>query len=186
MNRLLSVLDKYTLVSNSDAHSPSKLGREANLFNSNLDYDSMIKAMKEKNGFEGTIEFYPEEGKYHMDGHRKCNVMLLPHDTIKNNGICPVCGKPVTVGVFHRVNELADRETPLLTKPFYSLIPLNEILSEILDSGPDTKTVVTAYEKLLNDLGPELDILLNRGIEDIEAAGGVLLARAISRCVMER
>ncbi|NLD39008.1 MAG: UvrD-helicase domain-containing protein [Desulfatiglans sp.] len=181
MNRLLSVLDKYTLVSNSDAHSPSKLGREANLFNSNLDYDSMIKAMKEKNGFEGTIEFYPEEGKYHMDGHRKCNVMLLPHDTIKNNGICPVCGKPVTVGVFHRVNELADRETPLLTKPFYSLIPLNEILSEILDSGPDTKTVVTAYEKLLNDLGPELDILLNRGIEDIEAAGGVLLARAISR-----
>ncbi|MBN1907174.1 MAG: UvrD-helicase domain-containing protein [Deltaproteobacteria bacterium] len=181
MNRLLSVLDKYTLVSNSDAHSPSKLGREANIFDADLNYDSMIRAMKEKDDFIGTIEFYPEEGKYHMDGHRKCNMMLHPHDTIKNNGICPVCGRPVTVGVFHRIAELADRETPLLTKPFYSLIPLNEILSEILNSGPDTKTVETAYEKLLNELGPELDILLNRDIADIEAAGGLLLARAISR-----
>jgi DNA helicase II / ATP-dependent DNA helicase PcrA len=181
MNRLLSALDKYTLVSNSDAHSPSKLGREANIFNTGLDYDNMIKAMKEKNGFDGTLEFYPEEGKYHMDGHRKCNLMLHPHDTIKNNGICPACGKPVTVGVFHRVAELSDRETPNLTKAFYSLIPLSEILSEILNSGPDTKTVETAYEKLLNDLGPELDILLNRELKDIETAGGVLLAKAISR-----
>jgi uncharacterized protein (TIGR00375 family) len=181
MNRLLSALDNYTLVSNSDAHSPSKLGREANIFNTALDYDSMIKAMKEKDEFLGTIEFYPEEGKYHMDGHRKCNLMLHPHDTIKNNSICSVCGKPVTVGVFHRVEELADRETPVLTKPFYSLIPLSEILSEILDSGPETKGVEAAYEELLNDLGPEIDILLNRDIEDIEAAGGVLLAKAISR-----
>ncbi len=181
MNRLLSALDKYTLVSNSDAHSPSKLGREANIFNTTLDYNSMIKAMKEKDDFLGTIEFYPEEGKYHMDGHRKCNLMLHPHDTIKNNGICPTCGKPVTVGVFHRVAELSDRETPKLTKPFHSLIPLSEILSEILDSGPDTKTVVTAYEKLLNDLGPEIDILINRDLKDIEAAGGALLSTAISR-----
>ena len=181
MNRLLSALDRYTLVSNSDAHSPSKLGREANIFNTGPDYDSMIRALKEKQGFEGTIEFYPEEGKYHMDGHRKCNMMLHPHDTIKNNSICPVCGKPVTVGVFHRVAELADRETPVLQNDFNSLIPLAEILSEILGTGPNTKTVNTAYEKLLNELGPELDILQNRNLSDIEEAGGVLLSKAISR-----
>ena len=181
MNRLLSALDKYLLVSNSDAHSPSKLGREANIFNCNPDYDSMIRAMKEKNGFEGTIEFYPEEGKYHMDGHRKCNMMLHPNDTIKNDGICPVCGKPVTVGVFHRVAELADRESPVLQKEFHSLIPLAEILSEIIGTGPNTKTVNTAYEKLLAELGPELDILLHMDLSDIETAGGILLSRAISR-----
>ena len=141
MNRLLSALDKYLLVSNSDAHSLSKLGREANIFNTHHDYDSMIRAMIKKDGFEGTLEFYPEEGKYHMDGHRKCSVMLHPHDTIRNKGICPECGKPVTVGVFHRVAELADRKTPKLTKNFYSLIPLAEILSEILSCGPNTKTV---------------------------------------------
>ena len=181
MNRLLSALDKYLLVSNSDAHSPSKLGREANIFNTGTDYDSMIQAMSSKKGFEGTIEFFPEEGKYHMDGHRKCNAMLHPNETIKNNGICPGCGKPVTVGVFHRVAELADRETPVLQKDFYSLIPLAEILSEILGTGPNTKTVNTAYEKLLSELGPELDILLNMDLADIEEAGGVLLSKAISR-----
>ncbi|MBN2419891.1 MAG: UvrD-helicase domain-containing protein, partial [Deltaproteobacteria bacterium] len=181
MNRLLSALDRYTLVSNSDAHSPSKLGREANIFKCNPDYDSMISAMKEKTGFEGTIEFFPEEGKYHMDGHRKCDIMLHPRDTIKNKGICPVCGKPVTVGVFHRVAELADRETPVLQKEFYSLIPLAEILSEILGAGPNTKTVETAYEKLLSDMGPELNLLLDAELSDIETAGGILLSRAISR-----
>ncbi len=181
MNRLLSQLDKYLLVSNSDAHSASKLGREANIFNCAPDYDSMIKAMKEKEGFEGTIEFYPEEGKYHMDGHRKCNCMLHPNDTIKRNGICPECGKPVTVGVFHRVAELADREEPVLQKKFHSLIPLAEMLSEIIGTGPATKTVSTAYEKLLTELGPELDILLNLDLKDIESAGGILLSKAISR-----
>lgn len=181
MNRLLSALDKYLLVSNSDAHSPSKLGREANIFNTNPDYDSMIQAMSSKKGFEGTIEFFPEEGKYHMDGHRKCNAMLHPNETIKNNGICPGCGKPVTVGVFHRVAELADRDVPVLQKDFFSLIPLAEILSEILGTGPSTKTVNTAYEKLLYELGPELDILLNMNPADIEEAGGVLLSKAISR-----
>ena len=181
MNRLLSALDKYLLVSNSDAHSPSKLGREANIFDTDADYDSMIRAMTDKKGFEGTIEFYPEEGKYHMDGHRKCNMMLQPHDTIRNKGICPECGKPVTVGVFHRVAELADREHPVLQNKFYNLIPLSEILSEILGSGPNTKTVEGAYEKLLTELGPELDILLNKDLSDIEAAGGILLSKAISR-----
>jgi len=181
MNRLLSALDKYTLVSNSDAHSPSKLGREANIFNTHPDYDSMIKAMIKKDGFEGTIEFYPEEGKYHMDGHRKCNMMLHPNDTIRNEGLCPECGKPVTVGVFHRVAELADREKPVLKKEFYSLIPLSEILSEILGCGPNTKTVNNVYEKLLRALGPELSILMDKDINDIEKTGGLLLSKAISR-----
>ena len=181
MNRLLSALDKYLLVSNSDAHSPSKLGREANIFNTGLSYDSMIKAMKEKAGFEGTIEFYPEEGKYHMDGHRKCGIMFHPHDTVKNKGLCPECGKPLTVGVFHRVAELADRKDPLLEKKFYSLIPLTEILSEILGCGPNTKTVNNVYEKLLTELGPELDILMDMAINDIERTGGLLLSKAISR-----
>lgn len=181
MNRLLSQLDRYLLVSNSDAHSPSKLGREANIFNTDPDYDSMIRAMVDKDGFEGTIEFYPEEGKYHMDGHRKCNVMLHPHETMENKGICPECGKPVTVGVFHRVAELADRKTPELTKDFYSLIPLTEILSEIFDCGPNTKTVERVYEKLLADLGPEINILMDHDLKDIETAGGLLLSKAVSR-----
>ena len=181
MNRLLSALDKYLLVSNSDAHSPSKLGREANIFNTSPDYHGMIRAMIEKKGFEGTVEFYPEEGKYHMDGHRKCGIMLHPNETVRNKGLCPECGKPVTVGVFHRVAELADRENPLLKKNFYSLIPLSEILSEILGCGPNTKTVGSAYDKLLAELGPELGILMDRDINDIERAGGLLLSRAVSR-----
>lgn len=181
MNRFLSALDKYLLVSNSDAHSPSKLGREANIFNTGISYDSMIKAMVEKTGFEGTIEFYPEEGKYHMDGHRKCGIMLHPGETIKNKGLCPECGKPLTVGVFHRVTELADRENPLLKNKFHSIIPLTEILSEILGCGPNTKTVNNVYEKLLAELGPELNILMDMDINDIEKTGGMLLSKAVSR-----
>jgi DNA helicase II / ATP-dependent DNA helicase PcrA len=181
MNRLLSSLDRFILVSNSDAHSPAKLGRESNLFDTELDYNKMIEAMISKNGFEGTIEFYPEEGKYHMDGHRKCNIMLDPHETRKYNGLCPACGKPVTVGVLHRVEELSDRESPELSKPFHSLIPLTEILSEIYNSGPATKTVITVYEELLSALGPELAILMDAQLTDIREKGGALLATAIER-----
>jgi DNA helicase II / ATP-dependent DNA helicase PcrA len=181
MNRRLSALDRYLLVSNSDAHSPEKLGREANLFDTRLDYDSLVKAMTEKKGFEGTIEFFPEEGKYHHDGHRKCRVSLHPSETRRRNGLCPKCGKPVTVGVLHRVYELADREAPRLPKPFYSVIPLSEILSEILDCGPSTKKVTAAYEELLASLGPELHILMDAPSKDIERAGGRLLAEAIDR-----
>ncbi|MGE5841425.1 MAG: endonuclease Q family protein, partial [Deltaproteobacteria bacterium] len=136
MNRRLSALDDYLLVSNSDAHSPEKLGREANLFDTPLDYDSLVRAMREKKGFEGTIEFFPEEGKYHHDGHRKCRVSLHPLETRRLGGVCPECSKPVTVGVLHRVYELADRQTRKFSKPFYSIIPLPEILSEILGCGP--------------------------------------------------
>ena len=181
MNRRLSALDDYLLVSNSDAHSPEKLGREANLFDTPLDYDSLVKAMTEKNGFEGTIEFFPEEGKYHYDGHRKCRLSLHPSETRRCNGVCPKCGKPVTVGVLHRVYELADREASKLPKPFYSIIPLPEILSEILGCGPSAKKVTVAYEELLAALGPELHILMDAPSKDIERAGGRLLAEAIDR-----
>jgi DNA helicase-2/ATP-dependent DNA helicase PcrA len=181
MNRRLSALDNCLLVSNSDAHSPEKLGREANLFDTRLDYDSLVKAMTEKKGFEGTIEFFPEEGKYHHDGHRKCRVSLHPSETRRRNGLCPKCGKPVTVGVLHRVYELADREAPKLPKPFYSIIPLPEILSEILDCGPSAKKVTGTYEELLAGLGPELHILMDAPSKNIERAGGRLLAEAIDR-----
>jgi len=181
MNRRLSALDDYLLVSNSDAHSPEKLGREANLFDTRLDYDSLVKAMTEKRGFEGTIEFFPEEGKYHHDGHRKCKVSLHPSETRRRNGVCTKCGKPVTVGVLHRVYELADREAPKLPKPFYSIIPLPEILSEILGCGPSAKKVTGAYEELLAALGPELHVLMDAPFKDIERAGGRLLAEAVDR-----
>jgi len=181
MNRLLSALDGYILVSNSDAHSPSKLGREANLFDTELDYYSMVKAMAEGTGFMGTIEFFPEEGKYHLDGHRKCGVRLDPYETRQNHGLCPECGKPLTVGVLHRVFELADRDKPVLSKDFVSLIPLTEILSEILRCGSGSKKVAAEYVALLHNLGPELFILMDAPLESIEKQGGPLLREAIER-----
>jgi len=181
MNRLISALDRYLLVSNSDAHSASKLGREANLFDTALDYPHMVRAMTGRDGFLGTVEFYPEEGKYHLDGHRKCRVRFNPNETQEHGGACPVCGKPLTVGVLNRVYELADREEPLLTRDVYSLIPLTEVLSELLDCGPAAKKVTIRYEKLLRDLGPELQILMEMPLPVIEKAGGDFLAEAVSR-----
>jgi len=181
MNRLLSAIDDYVLVSNSDAHSPAKLGREANIFDTNMDYDEMVRAMTVGEGFLGTVEFYPEEGKYHLDGHRKCDTRLRPQETRKHKGICPVCGKPLTIGVLHRVLELADRDTPVLTKDFFSLIPLQEVLSELLRCGPLTKKVMSHYEQLLVELGPELQILMDIAAGDIERAGGPVLTEAIER-----
>ena len=181
MNRTYSALDNFLLVSNSDAHSPAKLGREANIFDTELDYGKMLEAMIKGNGFEGTIEFFPEEGKYHFDGHRKCNIRLHPEETRTYNGICPSCGKPLTLGVLHRIDELSDRDIPKLSKAFYSLIPLTEILSEIFNCGPSTKKVLSIYEDLLVTLGPELQILMDIPVKDIEAAGGILLSKAIDR-----
>src|SRR5690554_3855312 len=136
MNWRCSFLDRFFLVSNSDAHSPEKLGREANLFDTELSYSSIIDALKGINkGFLGTIEFFPQEGKYHLDGHQKCHTRWEPDQTRKHNGICPVCGKKVTVGVLNRVMELADSkpDRPFKNKrPFVSLTPLKNILAEIL------------------------------------------------------
>ncbi|MBN1559277.1 UvrD-helicase domain-containing protein [candidate division KSB1 bacterium] len=186
MNWRLSMLDAYTLVSNSDAHSPAKLAREANLFQTDLSYDALFAALKDKksDAFGGTIEFFPQEGKYHLDGHRKCHACTTPSETIKNKGLCPVCGKPAVLGVSYRVEELADRPqgyTPADVKPFKSLIPLAEVLAEVVGSGPSTKRVDQLYHKLLRELGAELDILIELSLPDIQAVGGDLLMEAISR-----
>lgn len=181
MNRLLSALDSYVLISNSDAHSPGKTGREANIFDTGLDYTQMIQAMTTGRGFMGTIEFFPEEGKYHLDGHRKCQIRFQPTETVDHNGLCPQCGKPLTVGVLHRVHELSNREHPRLSKNFFSLIPLTEILSELLSVGPATKKVTSFYEKILAELGPELKILLDCPLDEIKASGGPILSEAVHR-----
>lgn len=186
MNWRVSWLDDYTLISNSDAHSPPKLAREATLFDTELSYDSLFSALRSGDPaqFKGTIEFFPEEGKYHLDGHRKCGVCWDPGTTIANEGLCTSCGKPVTVGVYHRVEELADREPGARSPsaaPFTSLIPLPEALSEVLGVGPNSKRVQTEYLRLLGRLGPELAILQSVPLEDISAAGGPVLAEGIRR-----
>lgn len=181
MNRRWSALDNYVLVSNSDAHSPGKLGREASLFETDLAYDPMIRAMSDGRGFAGTIEFFPEEGKYHLDGHRKCRIRLEPHETELYSGLCPECGKPVTVGVLSRVHELSNRDEPRLTKPFFSVIPLAEILSELMACGANSKRVSQEEERLLSELGPELEILIHLPLGRIETAAGPLFAEAVHR-----
>jgi len=182
MNRRVSFLDHLTLVSNSDAHSPEKLGREANLFNTSLSYQAIYSAMKTGEGFDGTIEFYPEEGKYHLDGHRKCDIRLSPEESQSLNGICPKCGKPLTLGVLYRVNELADRpEKKIVSPPFDSLIPLKEILSEILQKGPNTKTVAIHYQTAIEKLGSEFFILRECPLDKIETVHIPLFSEAIRR-----
>lgn len=185
MNWRVSKLDKYRLVSNSDAHSPSKLAREATVFDTNPDYFSIMNALKTGNGYVGTVEFFPEEGKYHEDGHRKCNVCLTPEESNKLNGLCPVCGKPMTIGVLNKVCELADRTADSTFKPdnagqVYSLVPLPEIISEILGVGPSSKSVTNEYERLINKFGSELSILRQVPIDDI-SKDFPLLGEGISR-----
>jgi uncharacterized protein (TIGR00375 family) len=186
MNWRVSWLDDYTLISNSDAHSPPKLAREATLFDTELSYDALFGALQSGDPaqFQGTIEFFPEEGKYHLDGHRKCGVCWEPVTTIANEGVCTQCGKPVTVGVYHRIEQLADRAPgvrPPSVAPFTSLIPLPEALSEILNVGPNSKRVQAEYMRLLGRLGPELVILRELPLEDIAASGGPQLAEGIRR-----
>jgi uncharacterized protein (TIGR00375 family) len=186
MHWMCSFLDDYTLVSNSDAHSPEKLGRNANIFNTDLTYTDVIQAMKtgDPETFLGTIDLFPQEGKYHYDGHRKCSVRWNPVQTLENNGICPECGKKVTVGVMNRVVQLSDREN--LDKrpnrlPFYSIIPLKEILSEIKGVGPNSKTVDSEYFSLIRTYGPELSILLDLHPEKLKKGGFETLGEAIQR-----
>ena len=184
MNWKWSALDRFTLISNSDAHSPQKLGREANLLDTEFSYDGLFNALKTKQGFKGTYEFFPEEGKYHHDGHRKCGISLEPKDTIRYKGICPVCGRPLTVGVLNRLEELSDRPEP--QKPegaanFDYLIPLPEILSEIKNSGPASKTVMQAFHKAISTFGNEFSLLEEVPVEDIKRYGDPILAEAIRR-----
>lgn len=184
MNWRLSGLNRITLISNSDAHSPNKIGREANIFDTEISYGAITEAIKTKKGFSGTIEFFPEEGKYHYDGHRICGVSLSPKETIRQNYLCPVCGKRVTIGVMHRVEKLADREDgfrPSDAPSFYSIIPLPEIIAEVLKVGITSKAVGDEYLKLLQRLGNEFKILMDLLLDDIEKAGSPLLREAISR-----
>ncbi|MEK6726985.1 MAG: endonuclease Q family protein [Deltaproteobacteria bacterium] len=171
MNWRVSSLDNITLISNSDAHSPQKIGREANIFDTELSYSGIMGGIKDGKGFMGTIEFFPEEGKYHLDGHRACKVRLSPEDTIKNNCLCPSCGKKVTIGVMHRVEELADRkerERPIGAKPYHPLISLRTLISQTLGVGEGSKKVALEYMNILNTLGPELKVLMDRSIREIE------------------
>ncbi|MBM2839084.1 MAG: hypothetical protein HW415_1709, partial [Deltaproteobacteria bacterium] len=164
MNWRVSSLDNITLISNSDAHSPQKIGREANIFDTELSYRGIMGGIKDRKGFMGTIEFFPEEGKYHFDGHRACKTRLSPEDTIENNGLCPSCGKKVTIGVMHRVEELADRnqeERPKDALPYHSLISLKGIIAFVLGIGEGSKTVEREYLNIIEVLGPELKILMD-------------------------
>ncbi|MCP5467737.1 MAG: hypothetical protein H7A32_00520 [Deltaproteobacteria bacterium] len=173
MNWRISHLDRFCLMSNSDAHSPAKIGRESNLFHCDMDYYAMKRALETGIGFGGTVEFFPEEGKYHLDGHRRCGVRLTPEESRARSGICPHCNQPLTLGVMYRVEQLADRPVDYMPPDvveFKSLIPLPEVLSEILKVGPNSKTVAVKYENLLKDLSDELSILNKLPLEDIKRA----------------
>ena len=173
MNWRISELDKYNLVSFSDMHSmyPWRMGREATLFDINFSYKELIKAIRTKEGYKGTIEVDPNYGKYHWDGHRNCNVVLSPKETIKNKGICHVCKKPLTIGVDYRVEELADRPVGYKPKeyiPYKTIIPLGEMISLHLQKGIMTKSVSTVLNNLFAKFGSEYNILLNTKKEELE------------------
>lgn len=188
MNWRLSALDKITLISNSDAHSPAKLGREANVFNCEMDYYKIMDAIREKDKtrFLYTVEFFPEEGKYHYDGHRECKVLLSPDETKKHKNICPICRKPLTIGVINRVNELADREKGFIPDnaiPSKHLVPLQEVIAETFNVGSNSVRVKREYERLVA-MNTEFEILLDLPedalyrIADKKIAEGILKVRA--------
>ena len=185
MNRLISALDRFALISNSDCHSPQKIAREANLFATEFSFFALRDALKanHRDCFRGTVEFFPEEGKYHADGHRSCKVCLDPAETRRLGGCCPVCGKPLTIGVEYRVRELADRTTPLFpaeAPEVFSLIPLPEVLGELLDVGPASRKVMNGYAEVIRKFGSELGVLLEAPVADIRGAWP-LLGEAIDR-----
>ncbi len=184
MNRRLSALDGITLISNSDAHSPRKLAREANIFDTMLSYKGIYDAIREgdKTRFTGTLEFFPEEGKYHYDGHRVCRQRMTPAETRQSRGLCPKCGERVTVGVMSRVDTLADRKegvTPKNTAPFRRIISLHGIISKVSGVGVNSKAVENTYNKLISALGNEISILTDVPWSDISDSGGHELAEAI-------
>ncbi len=184
MNWRLSALDGYNLVSNSDAHSPAKLGREANLLDIPMSYAGLYQAIQEGKGLEGTIEFFPEEGKYHMDGHRKCDLCLSPMETKAHGGTCPVCGKKLTIGVLHRVEELADRpkgyEKPE-GKPFESLVPLQETIAASTGKSPASVKVKRQYDAMTKELGSEFSILRDVPLAEIKRCAGPCIEEGIRR-----
>ncbi len=186
MNRRVSSLDPFVLVSHSDAHSPSKLGREANIFETDLSYGAIYRALHDPSdrGLCGTIEFFPEEGKYHFDGHRKCGQRMHPRETRASGGLCPVCGRAVTVGVMARVEQLADRDEPGRPdswRPHKSLIPLPEIIGDAFGVGAGSKRVLRAYDEALQSLGSEFSILCDIPLEEVRSVSGTLVAEGVRR-----
>jgi uncharacterized protein (TIGR00375 family) len=172
MNWRLSALDDIALISNSDAHSPNKLGREANIFNCDLSYGAITNAIRRKDPrrFLFTVEFFPEEGKYHYDGHRNCNISFAPKETKKHKGLCPACGKRVTVGVMNRVDQLADRTegaVPDKAIPAMHMVPLEEIIADALGVGVNAASVEREYLRLVEKGGSEFDILMEHSPEDL-------------------
>lgn len=186
MNWLLSKLDRYALVSNSDAHSPSRIGREANVFATEFSYAGVISAIKSKDPerFLYTVEFFPEEGKYHYDGHRKCSVNLSPQETKTLKSLCPECGKKLTVGVLHRVMELSDREfgsRPPHALPYKNLIPLNEVIAQALEKTSECKSVWDCYFHFIHEFGDEHSILTQVPLEEISRVSPEQVALGIDR-----
>jgi len=177
---------RLTLISNSDSHSPQKIGREANVFDIEFNYQSLREAIKSKDPtqFLYTIEFFPEEGKYHFDGHRACQIRLSPQETKKYNGICPVCGKPLTIGVLSRIEELADQPEGFVPEnhiPFKSLVPLDEIIADVLSQGVSTKAVEQEYKNLIEKFGSEFNVLLDVSRKDLATATQPEIVEAIVR-----
>lgn len=198
MNWRLSKLDNIALISNSDSHSLQRIGREANIFDTELSYDGIMNAIKggirvdpllsrknqRKSAFIKTIEFFPEEGKYHYDGHRACGVLLEPSETKNHKGLCPKCGKKVTVGVMYRVDELADRPEryePQNRVPFVNLITLDEIIGEAIGVGKAAKSVKKIYDNFIRTFGSELTILADIPMADLRAKGDAVVAEGIER-----
>jgi len=184
MNWRWSSLDRFSLISNSDAHSPSRLGREANVFDCNMDYYAILDTLKRKDTkrFLSTIEFFPQEGKYHYDGHRNCNILYSPEETRKNNKVCPVCKRPLTVGVMHRVEQLGDRKEGFIPEnsvPFKNLIPLDEIIADAKGMGKTSKAVEQEFRLLIQKLGSELDILMNVPEEVLRESSSPRVAEGI-------
>ena len=180
----VSSLDRYRLVSNSDAHSPPALGREATVFDTEVDYFAIRRSLETGEGFGGTVEFFPEEGKYHLDGHRKCGVRLEPSESRRRGDRCPVCAKPLTVGVLHRVEELADRPAgfrPDGAAGFRNLIQLPQLVGEVLGVGSKSKAVAATVAAMVERLGPELEILERVPVEAIAKAAPPLVAEAVDR-----
>lgn len=198
MNWRLSALDKIALISNSDSHSLERIGREANIFDTELSYSGITSALRKNDSksFLATIEYYPEEGKYHYDGHRRCEVYMHPKETRKNHGICPRCKKPVVVGVMSRVEKLSDRDEPKIVKekmgevflnktagrvPYVNLVTLDSIISEAFGVGVKSKRVQAEYSRLLAKLGSELDILTRSSQEELALAAAPMVAEGVFR-----
>ena len=185
MNWRLSKLDSISLISNSDAHSLTRIGREANVFDTELNYQAIFEAIKSRDlsKFLSTVEFFPEEGKYHYDGHRICAVSFSPEETKKQKAICPKCKRPLTVGVLSRIEELADRgENEVNSEgrvPYRNLIPLDQIIADIFGVGVGTKRVINEYKNLIKNIGNEFKILLEADQAELERASSPEIAEGI-------